>query len=146
MLSKENKFFIWKTKLNSLKNSPNLNASQKEFVQELISTLKIEYFEENVLVNHPHYYNVYLKEMKRIGNVLFTSDQMFLYFSKIEDVAARLPESGGDGGGELKSCNCSSSDDWCVGSATCFVWSCERHTGCGWWLKQECNGLCATNN
>lgn len=153
MLSKENKFHIWNNKLNSLKNSNVLNSSQKEFVHQLIASLRVEYFEENAFENHAQYYNIYLPEMKRIGKLLFTQAQLISYFSSLDNIddsviSQKLPgegEIGGGGGGGTSNCNCSSSDDWCVWGSSCFVWSCERHIGCGWWLAEECNGLCVSN-
>lgn len=146
MLSKETKFNFWLEKLGNLQKNNELNNSQKTFINELISTLRIEYFENNAVLNNPNYYNNYLKDMKIVASMLFTQEQMKSFFASIDSSYSNTTsKSPSFEGGESSICNCNSADDWCIWGSSCFVWSCERHVGCGWWLQEVCNGLCVSN-
>ena len=140
MLNSNEKLLIWQKKLDLLLNL-NLNDSQVNYVKELQSTLKIDYF-KNESINDKEYLK-YLSNMKKIGFSLFNSQEMATYFSNINLEISKLP-NGKTTPPDIY-CGCSTGDDWCV-TGDCYSLYCSgADAGCGWWLQQTCNGFCATN-
>jgi len=43
---------------------------------------------------------------------------------------------------DLRSCTCSTQDDWCDNSTHCFNTSCVNHVDCGTFWSYNCDGLC----
>lgn len=76
---------------------------------------------------------------------LFTNEQMNILFSNFDENSS-FPKVYSSPNTRGPHCGCNTSDDWCIGSASCFFWQCSTaDAGCGWWLQEVCNGFCATN-
>lgn len=139
MLSENEKLFLWQDKLANLLESIDFNSSQIKYINELRKTLKLEYFYfEN---QKGKYYTDYLVEMKKIGYTLFNAKEMAIYFSSLDSTYEKVVQNPPN-----IHCHCSTSDDWCV-TGDCYSFYCtSADDGCGWWLREDCNGFCATND
>lgn len=139
MLNANEKLFIWEDKLSNLLSSNDLNSSQISYIKELQNTLKVENF--NLTNQKSAYYKEYLVKMKKIGYTLFSPKEMVSYFSNLNsNINQKYQEP------PRIHCGCSTADDWCV-TGDCYSFYCTTaDAGCGWWLGEDCNGFCATND
>jgi hypothetical protein len=141
LLNKYEKKTLWVSKLKNLKIQRNINEIQKKYIDELISTLNVKYFVNDNLTDR-HYLS-YLSKMKEIGYTIFTAEEMVNNFSNISGKSKNYQNRPP----MLIYCTCSTVDDWCItGDCYSFGRCDDANAGCGWWLGEDCNGICATLN
>lgn len=141
MLNPNEKFYIWETKLTKILGSNNrLSSEQKAFIDEVKSTLDVKYLGSSGIKDKK--YLDYLANMKIKGLKIFSKEQMVNYFSSLNYDASIGNQTEAD-----IHCNCNSSDDWCITGNCFYIGSCSSADGgCGWWLGEVCNGVCAKKN
>lgn len=156
ILDENEKYELWQIRKTSILQSKvfsAFNEAQREFIITMYESLKPEYFAENA--NQSSYYKEFLPKMRVRALELFDQEQISRLFSNFDDkttfpkvYTTRNIEAVGSiglGGGSGIHCGCNTGDDWCIGEAMCFFWSCDSaDIGCGWWLQEDCNGFCAT--
>ena len=132
--------------MEEIKNS-KINDVQTRVIQDLKSHLSIEYFQNPDFRDNE---SEYFENMKLEVYAVFGEELSKGYFSSLENIASlnsRLKNTSIiDVGGYNRICNCSTQDDWCVWGSDCFAGFCQQlNSGCGWWLEEPCNGVCASN-
>jgi hypothetical protein len=147
MLTKSEKHFFWKNKLNRYINSNVFNSDQLELVNLLLSKYTPEVYEEN---NYRDYFNtIVTKDFIVKASKLFSSSEINEYFCSINGLEQRLP-GGGIGGEVGLSCNCNNAT---IGGFDCAGLDFRHCTSpgggctdtslnCGVFNTSPCDGVC----
>lgn len=146
MLSVNERHTIWDQKMKSILENKSLSETQFNFVRNLKTELRPEYFEKNISERNPELYSSF-KQLQNEAEQIFNPNELRNYFGNINAVESASdldiiddPGSGGD-----RDCNCNKGTDiFCPWTSTCEGIQCkDSESGCGWFWADPCNGVCA---
>lgn len=149
LLTKNEKFEIWESKLNKLISNDNFNTEQIKLIKELKSHFTINLFDSSIIKNDEKeiFKNIIVPKFLEEAKDLFTYETIYNSFFTIGDGGefSSLDLTGQDPLGKPNcTCNkgslfsCAGIVEDCQTSRNCRVTA----DGCGFATMFECNGKC----
>jgi hypothetical protein len=139
-LTAENCFNIWMDKMSNILNTGNLDSTQLDLVNSIISNMDSTLYDTDTLNdgNFDSFYITWIASARQH----FTVEQFIRAFVMLNDYNDSIPPLMD--GGRIP-CSCNQKSDWCslfTNSEKCYNAACEHGKGCGSLWRHPCNGRC----
>lgn len=144
-LSPDEKVALWKNHIENFSSEFNLTEEQANFCTHLLSALSPDIFissaNSSTFLATARYFETesYRLFSPQIRYYLLSSLQpRFENFIEENNINHQIKS------GMIEDCACNNNDDWCLGLKVCRkTTDCtSSDSGCGFWWKNPCNGLC----
>lgn len=137
-LNKYEKNEIWSQKFIKFLATQKLSISQRTFLNNIISDLQPDLFEEGTVVRLA--FNE--KEMRTTAISLFGMNDAVSLLTSLVISDVSNGNTFVEPGPSADECKCNRDHDWCATYMYCRKRVCDTGTGCGTLFLYTCNGLC----